>query len=90
MTNSYDWFVRGWEIISGAQRIHEPEMLTQRAIAKGVDPASIKEYIDAFRYGCPPHAGCGVGLERLVMLYLGLKNIRQTSLFPRDPDRIAP
>lgn len=89
-TNSYDWFVRGWEIISGAQRIHEPELLTQRCIAKGVDPATVSEYIDAFRYGCPPHGGCGIGLERLVMLYLGLKNIRQSSLFPRDPLRIAP
>jgi hypothetical protein len=47
-------------------------------------------YIDSFRYGCPPHAGGGVGLERIVMLYLGLKNIRQSSLFPRDPRRIAP
>jgi aspartyl-tRNA synthetase len=89
-TNSYDWFVRGWEITSGAQRIHEPEMLTERAIAKGVEPETIRDYIDAFKYGCSPHAGGGVGLERLVMLYLGLKNIRMSSLFPRDPKRITP
>jgi aspartyl-tRNA synthetase len=89
-TNSYDFFLRGWEITSGAQRIHDPEMLTERAQAKGVTPDSIKDYIDAFRYGCPPHAGCGIGLERIVMLYLGLKNIRQSSLFPRDPKRLTP
>jgi aspartyl-tRNA synthetase len=89
-TNSYDFFLRGWEITSGAQRIHDPEMLTERAQAKGVTPESIKDYIDAFRYGCPPHAGCGIGLERIVMLYLGLKNIRQSSLFPRDPKRLTP
>ncbi len=53
-------------------------------------PDTIKDYIDSFRYGCPPHAGGGVGLERIVMLYLGLKNIRQSSLFPRDPKRITP
>lgn len=55
-----------------------------------MDPAKVKDYIDAFRYGCAPHAGCGVGLERIVMLYLGLKNIRMSSMFPRDPKRLAP
>jgi aspartyl/asparaginyl-tRNA synthetase len=59
-------------------------------LALPAQPESIKDYIDSFRYGCPPHAGGGVGLERIVMLYLGLKNIRQSSLFPRDPKRITP
>lgn len=89
-SNSYDFFMRGEEILSGAQRVHDPELLKERAIAKGVKPESIKDYIDAFRYGCPPHAGGGIGLERVVMLYLGLKNIRKTSLFPRDPKRVTP
>ena len=51
---------------------------------------SIKAYIDSFRYGCPPHAGGGIGMERVCMLYLGLDNIRKTSMFPRDPKRLQP
>lgn len=86
----YDFFVRGEEVLSGAQRVHCPEMLTERAKACGVDPASLKDYIDAFRYGAPPHAGGAIGLERFVMLYFDLKNIRKTSMFPRDPRRITP
>lgn len=89
-SNSYDMFMRGEEIISGAQRIHDPELLIQRAKHHNVELEKIKSYIDAFRYGCPPHAGCGIGLERVVMLYLGLDNIRKTSMFPRDPKRLTP
>ncbi|XP_015178219.1 PREDICTED: aspartate--tRNA ligase, cytoplasmic [Polistes dominula] len=89
-SNSYDMFMRGEEIISGAQRIHDPDFLTERAKHHGIDIEKIKSYIDAFRYGCPPHAGGGIGLERVVMLYLGLDNIRKTSMFPRDPKRLTP
>jgi aspartyl-tRNA synthetase len=87
---SFDVFVRGEEIISGAQRVHVPELLAAQAAARGIDVASIATYIDAFRYGAPPHGGFGVGLERVVMLFCGLGNIRKTSLFPRDPRRLAP
>jgi len=89
-SNSYDMFIRGEEILSGAQRIHEPVMLTERAKHHGIDVEKIKSYIDAFKYGCPPHAGGGIGMERVVMLYLGLNNIRKTSMFPRDPKRLSP
>ncbi|XP_011494872.1 PREDICTED: aspartate--tRNA ligase, cytoplasmic [Ceratosolen solmsi marchali] len=89
-SNSYDMFMRGEEIISGAQRIHDPDFLTERAKQHGIDINKIKAYIDAFRYGCPPHAGGGIGMERVVMLYLGLDNIRKVSMFPRDPKRITP
>lgn len=89
-SNSYDIFMRGEEIMSGAQRIHDPEFLTERAKHHNIDLEKIKAYIDSFRYGCPPHAGGGIGLERVVMLYLGLDNIRKTSMFPRDPKRITP
>lgn len=89
-SNSYDMFMRGEEIISGAQRIHDPDFLTERAKHHGIDIEKIKSYIDAFRYGCPPHAGGGIGLERVVMLYLGLDNIRKVSMFPRDPKRLTP
>ncbi|KPJ16312.1 Aspartyl-tRNA synthetase, cytoplasmic [Papilio machaon] len=90
VSNSYDMFMRGEEILSGAQRIHEPEFLAQRALHHGIDISKIAAYIESFRLGCPPHAGGGIGLERVVMLYLGLDNIRKTSLFPRDPKRVTP
>ncbi|XP_067002971.2 aspartate--tRNA ligase, cytoplasmic isoform X2 [Anabrus simplex] len=89
-SNSYDMFMRGEEVLSGAQRIHDPEFLAERAKLHGVDLEKIKAYIDAFRFGCPPHAGGGIGMERVVMLYLGLDNIRKTSMFPRDPKRLTP
>lgn len=90
LTNSYDFFMRGEEILSGAQRIHDPEFLCQQMLAKGVDPESMKGYVDGFRMGCPPHGGGGIGLERVLMLFLKLNNIRRASLFPRDPKRLEP
>ncbi|CAB3262092.1 unnamed protein product [Arctia plantaginis] len=90
VSNSYDMFMRGEEILSGAQRIHDPEYLTERAKHHGIDVSKIAAYIESFRLGCPPHAGGGIGLERVVMLYLGLDNIRKTSMFPRDPKRVTP
>ena len=91
-TCSYDFFMRGEEMLSGAQRIHDPILLEQRAIAKGIDPKSpsICDYIDSFKYGAFPHGGGGIGLERFVMLFCALKNVRNTSLFPRDPKRVTP
>lgn len=89
-THSYDFFMRGEEILSGAQRIHNPELLLRRAKECGIDPKTISSYIDAFKMGVPPHAGCGIGLERVAMLFLGTGNIRRTSLFPRDPKRLTP
>jgi nondiscriminating aspartyl-tRNA synthetase len=89
-SNSYDIFIRGEEIISGAQRIHDPALLTKRAAECGIEVDTIQAYIDAFKYGALPHGGCGVGLERVVMLFLNLGNIRKTSMFPRDPRRLAP
>lgn len=89
-TNSYDFFMRGEEITSGAQRIHEPKLLAEKAEGHGIPPESIQDYIDSFKYGAPPHGGCGIGLERVVKFYCNLYNIRKASLFPRDPRRIAP
>lgn len=89
-SNSFDVFIRGEEIISGAQRVHVPEFLEKRAGECGIDVKTISTYIDSFRYGAPPHGGFGVGLERVVMLFCALNNIRKTSLYPRDPQRIVP
>ncbi|KAG0479474.1 hypothetical protein HPP92_010332 [Vanilla planifolia] len=89
-SNSFDVFIRGEEIISGAQRVHFPDLLTSQAKARGIDVSTISAYVNSFRYGACPHGGFGIGLERVVMLFCGLGNIRQTSLFPRDPQRLIP
>lgn len=84
-TNSFDIFMRGQEILTGGQRIHDAKFLEQRMRKKGVKPESMEEYMEGFQWGAPPHAGCGIGLERLVYLFLNLGNIRLATLFPRDP-----
>ncbi|EGX49774.1 hypothetical protein AOL_s00076g658 [Orbilia oligospora ATCC 24927] len=84
-TNSFDIFLRGQEILSGGQRIHNPEMLKERMLDKSIQPATMKDYLEGFTYGAPPHGGGGVGLERVVMLLLNLGDVRHASLFHRDP-----
>lgn len=90
LSNGFDAIYKGMEITSGGQRIHIPELLIERLKAKGLNPEAFKDYIDSFRFGAPPHSGWGIGLERLTMLILGLKNIREAVLFPRDRDRLTP
>jgi len=90
LSNGFDAIYKGMEITSGGQRIHIPELLIQRLKAKGLNPESFKDYIDSFRFGAPKHSGWGMGVERLTMLILGLKNIREAVLFPRDRDRLTP
>ncbi len=82
--------MRGEEILSGAQRVHDPKLLAEAMRGKGIDPESMKGYMDAFRLSCAPHGGGGIGLERVLMLFLKLNNIRRASLFPRDPKRLEP
>ncbi|KAH8677061.1 hypothetical protein BGZ61DRAFT_360652 [Ilyonectria robusta] len=93
VTNAYDMFMRGQEILSGGQRIHVPEVLEARIRTKGIDPASqgIKEYVDIFRSaGVPPHGGGGIGLDRVVAWYLNLPSVHLTSYYPRTPKRLLP
>ena len=90
-SNSYDIFIRGQEICSGAQRCHDPELLTEILEQKGIEPGeALDSYMKSFKDGVFPHAGAGIGLERVVFLYLGLDNVRKASMFPRDPNRCAP
>ena len=90
LTNSYDLQYGEKEITSGAQRVHDPEMLEKKFKQKGLDPSAFEFYIKSFRYGMPPHAGWGLGLERLAMIILDIPNIREVTLFPRDRTRIVP
>jgi elongation factor P--beta-lysine ligase len=85
ITNSFDIFLRGQEILSGGQRIHDSNFLEERLKSNGVQHDTMTDYLEGFRWGAPPHAGCGIGLERLTSLFLNLGNIRLASLFPRDP-----
>lgn len=90
-SNSYDIFIRGQEICSGAQRCHDPDLVMEILDQKGIEVGDgLKTYIESFRHGVSPHAGAGIGLERVVFLYLGLDNVRKASMFPRDPNRCTP
>ena len=90
LSEGMDVHYGGMEISSGGQRIHLPDLLIERLKAKKLNPKNFEYYINSFRYGCPPHAGWSIGLERLTMVMLGLQNIREAVLFPRDRDRLVP
>ncbi len=89
ISNTFDMLCNGTEITSGGQRRHTHASMVEGILSKGMDPASFDDYLSIFKYGMPPHGGFGMGLERLTMTLLGLKNIREASLFPSDPKRIA-
>jgi len=78
------------ELASGARRIHDYRLLSEQLANKSLASESFVFYLDAFRYGMPPHAGWGLGAERLLVTMLGLANIRESVLFPRDRRRITP
>ncbi|MFB6124741.1 MAG: aspartate--tRNA(Asn) ligase [Halanaeroarchaeum sp.] len=78
------------ELVSGGQREHRYEKLVQGFEQQGLDPEAFEYYTKMFRYGMPPHAGWGLGAERLLMTMLDLDNIREAVLFPRDRQRLSP
>ena len=89
LTNTFDLLCAGTEITSGGQRRHRFESMVEGLRLKAMDPAAFEDYLSIFKQGMPPHGGFGMGLERLTMTLLKLKNIREASLFPSDPKRIA-
>jgi len=78
------------ELSSGAQRVHQHDLLVQQIAKKGLNPENFGFYLRPFRYGMPPHAGWGLGAERLIQTMLGLSNVREAVLFPRDMHRLVP
>jgi aspartyl-tRNA synthetase len=78
------------EIASGGTRIHSKNLLISRMKEQGLNPESFHTHLRAFDYGMPPHAGWGLGLNRLLMALTGRENIRECILFPRDRDRLTP
>ena len=85
----YDLIWRGTEITSGAQREHRYEELLKNAQEKGLGE-DVKFYLQFFKYGCPPHGGFGIGLDRLTMLLLGLPSLKETEFIFRGPNRLEP
>ena len=90
LTKSFDLLFRGCEVVTGGQRIHRYEQLLENAAKWGIKAEQISGYLQAFKYGMPPHGGFGMGLERLLMQLTGQTNLREVTLFPRDQDRLAP
>lgn len=89
-THSFDLIYKGTEITSGAQRIHDYNMLLQSFKEKNLDVSSFESYINSFKYGVPPHGGLAIGFERLVAQILDLDNVREVTLFTRDKNRMIP
>ncbi|MDR3546933.1 MAG: aspartate--tRNA(Asn) ligase [Candidatus Pacebacteria bacterium] len=87
-TKSFDLLFRGVEITTGGQRRHEYQNLIDGIKMKGLDPDRFSYYLQAFKYGLPPHGGWGMGLERLTAKFLNLANVKEAALFPRDINRI--
>lgn len=90
VTKSFDLLWKGLEITSGAQREHRYDVLVNQAGEKGVELSTIQFYLDFFRYGMPPHGGFGLGLTRMLMIMLGLKNVREVTFLYRGPNRLTP
>ncbi|MBN1275305.1 aspartate--tRNA(Asn) ligase [Candidatus Woesearchaeota archaeon] len=90
ITEGFDLIYRGLEITTGGQRIHDYEQLLSNLRIFGLTDKGLEKYLDAFKYGMPPHGGMGIGLERTTAKALGLDNIKYASLFPRDVKRLEP
>jgi aspartyl-tRNA synthetase len=90
LTCSFDLLWRGTEITTGAQREHRYDVLLSQAAEKGMSTGPLADYLNCFRYGCPPHGGFGLGLGRLLMVLLGLDSIREATFLFRGPNRLTP
>ena len=89
-TRSFDLLFRGLEITTGGQRIHDYNMLVEAFKSRRLNVEDFNYYLDTFAYGMPPHGGLAIGLERITQQILGLSNIREASIFPRDRNRLTP
>lgn len=90
LTKGFDLLYRGLEVTTGAQREHRIGILEKQALEKGVTLESIADYLNFFRYGCPPHGGIGMGPGRLVMKILDLDSVKEAAFVPRDVKRLRP
>ena len=89
-TLSFDLLFHGLEITTGGQRIHDYQTLVDKIADRGMTQEGMEQYMMIFKHGMPPHGGLGIGMERLTMKLLGEENVRETTLFPRDLNRLEP
>lgn len=89
-SNSFDLLFRGLELVTGGQRLHRYEDYLTALAAKNISPEVFEGYLDAFKYGMPPHGGFAIGLERWVARLVEAQNVREVTLFPRDMERLTP
>ena len=90
VSESFDLMFGDLELSSGSTRIEKRDELAERMKNKGMNTDAFEYHLGAFDYGVPPHAGCGIGLERLIMALTGTENIRDVTFYPRDVDRLTP
>ena len=90
ISESFDFMFGDLELSSGSTRIEKRDELAERMKNKGMNTDAFEYHLGAFDYGVPPHAGCGIGLERLIMALTGTENIRDVTFYPRDVDRLTP
>ncbi len=89
-SNGFDLLFRGVEVVTGGQRLHRYEDYVAALASRGLPLDPYRSYVEAFRYGMPPHGGFAMGLERFVARLLGLANVREATAFPRDRNRLEP
>lgn len=89
-SKSFDLQYGYLEIVSGGTREHDPEKLEKKLLEKGLNPKSFSDHLKTFDWGMPPHSGCGLGFDRLMMILTNSSNIREVVLYPRDTDRLTP
>ena len=90
LTLSFDLLWKGLEVTTGAQREHRSDVLLKQAEDKGMSTEPMQDYLNIFRFGCPPHGGLGAGLGRILMVMLGLDSIREAAFLFRGPNRLTP
>ena len=90
ISRSFDLQFGYLELSSGGTRLHDPKKIRTRLEEQGLDPSKFSNHLQAFDWGMPPHAGWGLGLERLMTTLIGIDNVREVVLYPRDPDRLTP
>ena len=90
LSRSFDLQYGYLELSSGGRRLHDPEHLRSRLKEQDLDPTSFEEHLKTFGWGMPPHSGWGMGLDRLMTVLIGIDNVREVVLYPRDPDRLKP
>ena len=90
LSRSFDLQFGYLELSSGGTRLHDSELLKARLTEQGLDPAQFADHLKTYDWGMPPHSGWGMGLDRLMTTLIGIDNVREVVLYPRDPDRLSP